>query len=72
MSTLNDITSSVSEILTTLAALDLKLDDVKAKIDLLVVGTPVTQEQIDALAASLDAVKAQASKVLTESTELAA
>lgn len=71
MATLADISASLTEIVGSLTALDLKLDEVKAKIDGLQVGVPVTQEQIDALASALSDIKVQAAKVLAEGTDLA-
>ena len=71
MASILDITQSVSEITGKLSALDLKLDEVKAKIDALSVGSPVTQAQLDELAASLNSAKLLAAKVLDEGTELA-
>lgn len=70
MASITDIQNSISDLMTTLVAIDTKLDEVKAKIDALVAGA-VTQEQIDALSASVDGVKEEAAKVLTESTDLA-
>lgn len=71
MATLNEITEGLTTILSTIQTMDSKLDEVKAKIDGLEVGSPVSQEQLDALAASVDEVKAAAAKVLTETDDLA-
>lgn len=70
MASISDITASVTAIVSSLSSLDLKLDEVKLKIDELSVGSPVTQAQLDELAASLEGAKTQAAAVLAEGTSL--
>ncbi|MBX9582443.1 MAG: hypothetical protein K2X87_19235 [Gemmataceae bacterium] len=71
MSTLSDLQSSISALSDTILAIDTKLDEVRSRIEALVVGAPVSQEQLDALNASLEAVKSAAAAVLTEADDLA-
>lgn len=71
MSTIEEVQQNVAELTTTIHNIDLKLDEVRARINELVAGQPVTQEQLDALNEALAAVKDSASAVLTETTELA-
>lgn len=71
MSTIEEVQLNVAELTTTINNIDLKLDEVRARINELVAGQPVTQEQLDALNLALASVKDSASAVLTETTELA-
>lgn len=75
MSTIEEVNATVAELAETqvvtqglLATLDAKLDEIRAFIDGLQVGHPVTQEQLDALCVAIDAAKAVAvqNKVATE------
>lgn len=70
MSTIEEVQATVVELRDVITEVDTKLDEVKARIDVLVAGS-VTQEQIDALKVSVDATKEAASKVLSEATDLA-
>lgn len=70
MATIIELTEKVTALTAGLTAINLKLDAVKAKIDALVAGQ-VSQEQIDALDASLSAAQDEATQVLAESEELA-
>lgn len=70
MASLSDVTASITSVVSSLSALDLKLDEVKAKIDALSVGTVVSQAQLDELAALLDGAKTQASAVSDEASAL--
>lgn len=71
MATMQEIVDGVANIQTVIQNIDLKLDEVKARIDKLVAGSVVTQQQIDELAATVNAAKTAASAVLTEATGLA-
>jgi hypothetical protein len=53
-----------------LQGIDLKLDDVRAYIATIPVGSVMTQEQIDTIGAKLDAVNAHAQADLDEATGL--
>lgn len=64
MATIMDLNTSVAEIAAaqtetaaTLATLDAKLDEIRAFIQALQVGSPVTQQQLDDLFAAIEAAK---------------
>ena len=63
--------ASANAITAALSDLDLKLDDVKAKIDALVAGEVLTQADKDAITAALDLASTKAAAVLAEGTGLA-
>lgn len=71
MASLEEIKTSIAALLGTVGQIDIRLDDVAARISALEAGKVVTQEDIDALAASLDAVKTAAAAVLSEASGLA-
>lgn len=71
MSTIEEIQLKVTDLTSTLGSIDLKLDEVRARIAELVAGQPVSQEQLNALNELLTVAKDSASAVLTETTELA-
>ena len=71
MSTIEEIQNKVNDLTLTIGSIDLKLDEVRARINDLVAGQPVTQDQLDALNAALSVAKDSASAVLTETSELA-
>ena len=66
MTTIDEINAKVLELNTVVAAIDSKLDEVRAFVATLQGGSVVTQEQLDQLAAALDGVKASAESVLAE------
>lgn len=66
MATIEEVNAKVLELNSVVAAIDLKLDDVRAFVAQLQAGSVVTQEQLDQLAAALDGVKASADSVLAE------
>lgn len=70
MATLEEVTTEVANLTSTIASIDSKLDEVRAFILSLSAGTVVTQEQLDALAASITAAKNAAGAVLTEADAL--
>ncbi len=70
MATITDIQDSVGQLTATLTSIDVKLDEVKAFIETLKAGVPVTQEQIDALAAAVQGAKDSAASILTEADAL--
>lgn len=74
MATAQEILDGVTEIVASgrtsaaaLASLDLKLDEVRAKIDSLPSGSVVTQEQLDSIAASLQSAKDVATEIRNSS-----
>lgn len=74
MATLDEVIAGLAVIEGSVAAVDVKLDAVKDEILALQAqvgaGTPVTQEQLDALAASVEALKSHASAVADEAAVL--
>ena len=71
MATIEEVTASVTELTSTLEAVDVKLDEIKAFI--LSLSSPagvVTQAQLDELAALVDAAKGKSSAVLAEADAL--
>lgn len=71
MGIIEDATAKIDALTDTLHLIDNKLDDVRTKIDALETGTVITQEQKDALNASLTAAQDEANLVLDETTTLA-
>jgi hypothetical protein len=65
MATLETIVDDVNAIKDGVAAVDLKLDDIRALVAALKAGT-VTQEQIDALAAKVAEVKVATAAIVAE------
>lgn len=65
MATLEEITASVDTVTTSIQAIDLKLDDVRALVAALKAGQ-VSQEQIDALAAKVADLKSATAAVVGE------
>lgn len=70
MATLEEVQAEVSNLTQTISAIDTKLDEVRNFILSLQAGTVVTQEQLDALAASITAAKDAAGAVLGEADTL--
>lgn len=70
MATLEEVTATVTSLTTTIGAIDTKLDEIRTFIQGLQVGSPVTQEQFDALAAMVGAAKDSAESVLAETDAL--
>lgn len=68
MATLTEIVDGLNTVLESMQAVDLKLDDIRALIASLKADT-ITQEQIDALALKVEAIKIATVKVLTEADE---
>lgn len=60
MATIEEVTQQVADLIATVTAVDLKLDEIRTFIQGLQAGVPVTQEQLDQLHAALDAVKISA------------
>jgi len=71
MSTAQEIIDGVADLKTVIESVDLKLDEVKAKIDALAAGSVVSQAQLDEIGAALSEAKSAASSVLSEAGELA-
>lgn len=69
MATLEEVRAEVTELTTTVEAIDAKLDEVKTFIEGIKAGV-VTQEQLDSLAALVGAAKAKAAAVLVETDAL--
>lgn len=70
MSTLTEVQAEVTALTDTIVAIDTKLDEIRAFILSLSGGGVVTQEQLDALAASITSAKESAAAVLTETDSL--
>ena len=70
MATVEEVMADVTELTSTLSAVDLKLDEIAVFIANLQSGSVVTQEQLNALAALTSAAKASAAAVLTETDNL--
>lgn len=70
MATLEEVTNEVATLTNTIVAIDTKLDEIRAFILSLSGGGVVTQEQLDALAASITSAKESAAAVLTEADQL--
>lgn len=70
MSTLEEVQGEVTALTNTIVAIDTKLDEIRAFILSLSGGGVVTQEQLDALAASITSAKESAAAVLTEADQL--
>lgn len=68
MATLVEIVDGVNTVIESIQAVDLKLDDIRALIAQLRAGT-VSQEEIDALAAKVNELKAATAKIVTEANE---
>lgn len=71
MASIQEVIDGVANIQNVIQAIDLKLDEVKARIDNLSAGSVVTQQQLDELAATIAAAKESAASVLTEASGLA-
>lgn len=71
MATFEEVKAGVESAVSSLAALDLKLDEVKAKIDSLSAGV-VSQEQLDELAALVNSAKDSSAAVFAEASALVA
>lgn len=70
MATIEEVKSAVTELTSTLEAVDLKLDEVKAFILALQAGSVVSQEQLDELAGLVLSAKEKASAALAETDAL--
>lgn len=71
MATLTDISDAVTEIESTMAELKVQADQVQVKLDELVAGQPVTQEQLDALNERVNALKSSAQSILSQVDDMA-
>lgn len=71
MTIAQDLKDAAADVITALRAIDLKLDEVKLKIDSLSAGSVVTQADLDEIAAALAEGKATAAGVLAEASDLA-
>lgn len=70
MATIVEAQEAVAQLVSTLTAVDLKLDEIKTFISGLQANQPVTQAQLDDLVAAINAAKTSASAVLTETDAL--
>lgn len=70
MATIEEVQADVVELTSAITSIDLKLDEVRNFIAGLQVGVPVTQEQLDGLAAAIAAAKASSLAVLSEADAL--
>lgn len=75
MATLGDVQATVSELKDTLVAVDAKLKEVHTAVQALrdqlaSAQGPVTQEQLDALAASLEDVKTETAAVVQDASDI--
>lgn len=69
MATLEEVTAVVDSVRTTVGAIDLKLDDVRALVASLKAGQ-VSQEQIDALAAKVADLKIATESIASETDSI--
>lgn len=70
MATIEEVQNNVIALSDALTSVDLKLDEVRAFIASLQAGQPVTQEQLDNLAAAIASAKSTAQAVLSEADAL--
>ena len=71
MATLEDVKTGLQGVMENVTGVDLKLDEIKAKIDSLVAGQ-VSQEQIDEINSLVQFAKQSTSNILKEAGEMVA
>jgi pyruvate/oxaloacetate carboxyltransferase len=71
MATFADIQTGVDELGTVISSMAGKLDDIQSLVSELSAGSPVTQDQLDALSAKVEEVKQIASNDLARADDLA-
>ena len=70
MTTIEELNEKVDLVTSTMEIMDTKLDEVRAYIASIPIGSPFTQEQADALGVKLDAAGSKAAAVLAEADAL--